>query len=88
MQKRVCRQVRLHYTNFLTQFENGIINKIICSFKSFVQQAICQAKDLYHDLKEAIEYVESKEQPQTESQSKKVSKLADTFSVYSKYVYE
>lgn len=53
-----------------------------------MQQAICPAKDLYHDLKEAIEYVESKEQPQTESKSTKLLKLADLFPVHAEYVYE
>lgn len=52
----------------LTLFDVNI-NKLFCSFKSFLQQAFCPAKDSFHDLRDAIEYIESKDLQQTESES-------------------
>ncbi|XP_055300432.1 extracellular serine/threonine protein CG31145-like isoform X2 [Sitodiplosis mosellana] len=51
---------------------------------NFLTQTICPVKDLYHDLQDAIEYIESKEPPQTDSQSEKVVTLSDFFSIGSK----
>ncbi|XP_031624802.1 extracellular serine/threonine protein CG31145-like [Contarinia nasturtii] len=56
-------------------------NQFGINFKSFLQQVICPAKDFYIDLHDAIEYMESKESHNTETDAKlkETETLADFF---------
>lgn len=68
--------------NTISQLQCFKYKQIIFSLKSFLQQTVCPAKDLYHDLQDAIEYMDAMEPPNTESQPKKI---ADFYSIGSKY---
>lgn len=61
------------------------INKLFYSWKSFLQQTVCPAKDVYDDLQDAVEYMESKEPP--DMKPSEVKTLSDFFSIGSKYLY-
>lgn len=61
------------------------INNLFCTFKSLLQQAVCPAKDPFHDLRDAIEYVESKDTPQTKSSSEKVQTIGDFYAANIEY---
>lgn len=68
------------YLNYDTDYQFEC-KQIISSYESLRQQAICPAKDFYHDLRDAIEYSESKESHKTERGAKEVQTIADLFTI-------
>lgn len=94
MRTRTWFQVRFCiYFNLIFSFDFNLTlcisqreyKQIIFSFESFREQPVCPVKDVYHDLQDAIEYMETKEPPTMDSQPDKVATLSDFFSIDSRY---